>query len=90
MKEVTLQLDDRTYERMRVYAKRYRTHVAGMFAIVAAYYFGDGKDHLRCEHCVFGSGDTCALPDFGEQMTTLPILDKGSVVVGLPTVEQGI
>ena len=83
-------LDERLTRNIRRFAKLYRTTPAGMIAIALAYYFADGKNHLGCEHCYYGQDDfkDCALPIEGEQ-TTLPILDKGSVVVGLSTSDLG-
>ncbi len=41
------------------FARRYRTTPSGMISIILRYYFGDGYDHLRCEHCIYGSGGSC-------------------------------
>lgn len=81
-------LDSETSRHLAEHARLYRTSKAGVVALALAYYFGDGKNHLACEHCVYGQGDTCELPARGEQ-TTIPLLDKGIVVVGLSTCDQG-
>lgn len=76
-------------------AREYRTTRAGMIGIILAYYFGDGSNHLGCADCGFwcqdvsqGGKGSCGLPEIGEQ-TTIPLLDKGIVVVGQPLNEQG-
>ena len=86
--EVTVMMPKWQHRRIGDYARKYRTSIAGMLALIVAYYFGDGHDHLRCEHCVYGTGDTCNLPAKGEQ-TTIPPLDKGIVVVGHPLPDLG-
>ena len=72
---------------LRKLARKYRTSVADMVAICLLYYFGDGKNHLSCEFCDW-YGDGCGFPETGEQ-TTIPVLDKGMVVVGLPSSDLG-
>lgn len=58
---------------VRKLAREYRCGVADMVLIALTYYFGDGKNHLHCEHCEF-FGDGCELPELGNQ-ATLPLLD---------------
>lgn len=74
-------------KQLRKLAREYRTNVADMVALCLRYYFGDGKNHLSCEHCDW-CGDGCGFPEVGEQ-TTIPVLDKGMVVVGLPSIDLG-
>lgn len=74
-------------KQLRLLAREYRVSVAQMVGLCLMFYFGDGKNHLACEHCDWYVGG-CGIPDHGEQ-TTIPVLDKGIVVVGLPTDEQG-
>ena len=85
------------------YSKLYRTSKAGMIQIILAYYFGDGANHLGCQDCANfapfcdfysldcsqGENQAFEAPEPGEQ-TTLPLLDKGSVVVGQPVDYQGV
>lgn len=71
-------------------APLYGVNAAQMVQLVLCYYFGDGADHFTCEHCGFLEADgACRFPLSGEQ-TTLPLLDMGSVVVGLPLSDQGV
>ena len=81
VEEVNLLLSPSLVKIARRYAREYRTSLGGIVNVMMAYYFGDGRDHLRCDHCVFGSGGTCSVPEKGEQ-ATIPLLDKGIVVVG--------
>ena len=74
-------------KQLRKLAREYRTNVADMVALCLRYYFGDGKNHLSCEYCEWG-GNVCGFPEVGEQ-TTIPVLDKGMVVVGLPSTDLG-
>ena len=69
-------------------AKQYRTTKAGMIELVLAYYFGDCSNHLGCADCMFDFEDM-GLMEPGTQ-TTLPLLDKGSVVVGKPSNDLGV
>lgn len=73
---------------LRNAASQYRLSMAEVVALALSYYFGDGADHLQCEHCDFWLG-CCRAPEVGEQ-ATMPILDKGIVAVGLSTSEQGV
>lgn len=72
---------------LRKMSEEYRCTVADVVSLALCYYFGDGKNHLQCEYCDYWSNG-CQMPEPGKQ-TTLPLLDKGSVVVGLPTDDQG-
>lgn len=72
---------------LRKLAREYRFSVAEMVSLALSFYFGDGKNHLACEHCDFWQG-VCGMPAPGEQ-TTIPVLDKGMVVVGLSTSDLG-
>lgn len=75
---------------LRKAARDYRTSVLGMIGIILAYYFGDGSNHLGCDDCGYWCPGirNCVVPQPGRQ-TTIPILDKGMVVVGNPSDEQG-
>lgn len=75
---------------LRLLARDYQCSVAEMVSTALRFYFGDGKNHLMCEHCDFYSQDEkgCKMPEKGEQ-TTMPLLDKGIVVVGQPSIDQG-
>lgn len=79
---------------MRELAPKYRMSVAELVVLCLQYYFGDGKDHLGCEYCaLFGKEwsqelQACVL-DGLQGENTLPLLDKGSVVVGQPSVDLG-
>lgn len=70
-------------EGLRNAASLYRMSMAEVVSLALSYYFGDGADHLACDRCDFWLG-CCRAPEEGEQ-TTLPLLDKGRVVVGLST-----
>ena len=72
---------------LRRFSKEYGMSVAGFVALVVSYYFGDGKNHFGCEFCDFWENG-CNGPEPGTQ-TTLPLLDQGSVVVGLSSADQG-
>ena len=76
---------------LRLAARQYRTNVAGLLGIILAYYFGDGSNHLGCDDCGFWCPGVknCVAPQPGEQ-TTIPILDKGMVVVGKPSDDLGV
>lgn len=70
-------------------APKYGVTYPQMVLLVLCYYFGDGYDHFQCEHCeLLGSDGVCRFPLVGEQ-TTMPLLDKGMVVVGHPMTDQG-
>lgn len=78
---------------LRLTAREYRTSSAGMIQIALTYYFGDGANHLGCADCGYWCQErTCcenpqAKGNCGmthKEKTTLPLLDKGSVVVGQP------
>lgn len=56
MEEVTILVPRGMSERVRALADRYRTSYGGMVSLVLQYYFGDGLDHLRCEHCGLWKG----------------------------------
>lgn len=73
---------------LKASAIEYRCSVAEMVALALRYYFGDGADHIQCEYCDFWR-ECCTVPEHGEQ-TTIPILDKGMVVVGLSASDQGV
>lgn len=72
---------------LRKYSEHYRLTYAETVALALKFYFGDGKDHLACEHCDLWR-EHCTVPVVGGQ-TTLPLLDMGSVVVGLSNVDLG-
>lgn len=99
----SVSINGETSSALKRAAREYRTSSAGMIAIVLAYYFGDGANHLGCSDCGFWflddsqgvkrACDGCepggSVPLRGVQ-TTLPLLDKGSVVVGKPSTDQGV
>ena len=74
---------------LKVYAPRYQMSVAQLVEVALSFYFGDGQNHLNCEYCEFWRDCECKMPEVGEN-ATLPLLDKGSVVVGLPLNDQGL
>lgn len=88
MEEVSLMLPHRVAEDVRALSRLYRTSFSGMVNIALSYYFGDGSDHLRCESCDLWRGYCMQDLEPGKQ-TTIPLLDKGMVVVGQPIDEQG-
>ena len=66
-------------------------NMKSLIALVLCFYFGDGHDHFLCEHCLYGPQD-CELTLYTAEdidAARLPLLDKGSLVVGLPNVYLG-
>lgn len=55
------------------FCTQYRMSAAQVVVLALTYYFGDGADHLSCEHCGMYA-DACTVPAHGEQ-TTMPLLD---------------
>ena len=95
--ESVFYVDKALEKALRRAAGDYRTTTAGMFQIILAYYFGDGSNHLGCSDCGYwvpgcpGCEPGYSIPGLepGTQ-TTLPLLDKGSVVVGQPSNDLGV
>lgn len=52
-------------------ATEYRLNVAEMVGLALFYYFGDGKNHLACEHCEWFEKEGCGFPELNEQTTML-------------------
>lgn len=84
---------------LKRFSREYRTNPAGMVVLALSYYFGDGSDHLGCSDCEYfwpcteyndGFVRCQGLEPGGKTpiqdgKNTLPLLDKGSVVVGQPS-----
>lgn len=83
-------LPDEVRSAISCFATRHNLGFAEVVLMALCYYFGDGENHLLCEHCGFFSAG-CELDDVFDRggFSTLPLLDKGSVVVGLSVDEQG-
>lgn len=58
---------------LRRLAREYRFTTAQVVGLALSYYFGDGKNHLACEHCDWNDA-ACRFPAPGTQ-TTIPVLD---------------
>lgn len=87
-------ISDEIKSAISCFATRHGLSFADVVMMALHYYFGDGENHLLCEHCGFFV-DGCSLDALldpklqpGTQ-TTVPLLDKGTVVVGLSMSEQG-
>lgn len=84
------ELPDSVMLAMGKYAKQYRMSTAQLAVLALSCYFGDGADHLSCEHCLYLGADGCAVPESGGQ-TTAPYLTRGGgrwATNGLPGVMQ--
>lgn len=91
--KLEIALPRRQLEELRAYARVYQTSVTGMLSLIVSYYFGDGADHLRCEHCGLWRGYCVGDLEPGTQLEIegrATLLDKGSVVIGNPFMNRGI
>ena len=59
---------------LRLLAPKYKMSVPELVALALTFYFGDGMNHLACEHCEWFESSVCEIPSLGEQ-TTIPVLD---------------